>query len=93
VFHSWHAVTKGSDVAASRLRPSTRPGRPRYDARPRLRRAGARRAAGPRSGADPGGDDGEPHRPPPRGRGELRHLGHAVADYLEQIRPDEGGRR
>ncbi len=83
--HSWHAVTKGSDVAASRLRPSARPGRPRYDARPRIRRAGARRAAGARSSQDPGGDDGDPERPPPRG--ELRHVSHALADLLEEIRP------
>jgi len=84
MLHSWHAVVKGSDVVASRPRPSVRPGRPRYDARPRIRRAGARRAAGARSSQDPG-DDGDPERPPPRG--ELRHVSHALADLLEEIRP------
>ena len=84
VLHSFHAVSRGA--AAAHPRPSARPSSPRYHARPRIRRAAARRAAGARSGQDPG-DDAEPRRPPPR-RGELRHISFALGPRLEQVRPE-----
>ncbi len=75
-------------------RQTRAPARNHVVPRPRLRarrpRAAARRAAGERSGADPGEEDGEPERPPPRG--ELRHVSHALVALLEELRP-EGGRR
>ena len=61
---------------------------PRPRVRARRPRAAARRAAGIRAGADPPGED--PERPPPRG--ELRHISNALADLLEELRP-EGRRR
>jgi len=85
-FETLHAIR-----AARRTRaPAGNRAVPRPRVRARRPRAAARRAAGERSGADPGGED--PERPPPR-RGELRHVSHALADLLERIRPDEGGRR
>jgi hypothetical protein len=76
MLHSFQAVSRGA--AAARLRPSARPSGPRYHARPRIRRAAARRAAGARSGQDPGSGEDDPERPPPRGE---------LADLLEEIRP------
>jgi len=61
MFHSFHAVSRGA--AAAHPRPSARPSGRRYDARPRIRRAAARRAAGARSSQDPGGEDDNPDGP------------------------------
>jgi hypothetical protein len=72
-------------------REAARPVVPRRTPAPRAaaRRAAGRRSTASSSSSSSSGDDPPDDRPPPQRRGELRHLKFALADFLEQIRPDE----